>query len=823
MAPGKANILKSMPKKLKKLYSRTLVNTFDRVDFLGLARFFANSESARRIREKFKDLPPAWDNQDQLSELAIDLLIQQTAQNGDPIDPQTAAQLIDEIRVRYDSQQHIWAATAIATLFDYLFDLDDPDYPFTSKDKRELAHVDQLQAHMAAGKGVVYLVNHSTHFDEFIIDMLWQHARLGLPLFAAGQNMMRIKSLGKLLNLGLYVVLRQGANRHQMAALYNYCRAISEIGGQQGIFLEAWAGGARTKDGSLRYPRRLVTLRGALDVSDDVVVQPIALSYSVVPEDLPLCARGGGRAWFRGVGFWRGLGKIIAHPKTFPLRMAENLYGRAYLNMPRPWLLSELKALHEADKGGLALDEFVSLHCIREIARSKKIMASQLVARGLVSARRKRIRDLEAAVSQELELIGEYHQSTFGHEPDLEDFIRHNPLDRVIADGLATLRRRGIISRLRRDELKLPLVRSEAGLSFYATHADRRIYSPTADQNLVVVGAGYWGFAIARLVGLRLLEDKRYNNASLTLFDTRRELVDEMNLRRTGSGRFSDVLMPKNIFVTHDLPSAFRKASEIIIASTPEDFEARLESILRATDHPFKLIIATRGLLPGHRRPAIVVARQMATRLGRGEVEAFALTGPVDPEEIVNAAPVKGILAGQQPGLSQLADLFNLPPAGVTLSLDPVGVQVADTMARIYAMWVNFVMRSDRPHRPQDVGRLMADGAGETRRLALAMGASEDTFRAGSPAFITTYVAASFDGDIRDFGRDLGRLARKQKDIPAAAQKLDRQMKEDGRGVQVLADLQLAHEAAAELGLDLPVLSDAFETIRAGKNDDDDQ
>lgn len=807
---------------VKKMYSRTLVKTFNRVDFLKLADKISRSKSAAPWRQRLESLPDAWPNQDELSAKAVELTMAQLEIEGEAVDRAEIEKLIESIRVRYNREDHISVATALCVFFNSLFDFEDPDLPFVSLDRRELAHLDKLQAHLADGKGVVYLVNHSSHFDEFLVDVLWQLMAMGLPLFAAGQNMMTIESLGKLLNLGLYVVLRQGASRHQMSALYNYCRAVSEIGGQQGIFLEAWHGGARTRDGSLRYPRRLVTLRGAIDVSDDVVVQPIALSYSVVPEDMPLCTRGSARAWIRGIGFWNTLAQMIMHPKSWPLRAAKNLYGRAYVSMPKPMLLSELKQLHAQDKGGLSLDEFVTLYCIKEIARKKKIMASQLVARGLVRCRQQRDRKLAENVEHELQLIRDYHQKAFGQEPDIEDFITNNPMEKIIADGLARLKQRGVLSRWRKDDMKLPLVLSEAGMSFYATHGDRRIYSPTADQNIVVVGAGNWGFAISRQLAQRLLAEKKYDNASLTLFDTRPDVVEDMNQLRTGTGRFADQLLPKNIFVTHDLPSAFRKASEVVLACRPEDFVERMQGILGASEQPLNLMVATRGFVPGFNLPPVLVARQLALEKGRDDIKIYSLVGPVTPEDMVEGQPIRGRLAGPQPGLDDLADLFNQECCGVDLSHDPVGVEIADIMARVYGMWVSFIIRSDRNTRAQDLGRLMADAAGESRKLAVSLGGLEETFRAGGYSWTETYVAVTLKGDIREFGRQLARQARKQKDIAAQARKISRQMREDGHGIQTLEDLKLARLAARKLGLDLPMLEEAHQVLLGEKTKADD-
>jgi len=296
------------------------------------------------------------------------------------------------------------------------------------------------------------------------VAILWQYLGLGLPVFAAGQNMMAIKSIASLLMVGSYVVLRQGSNRHQMAALYNYCRAVSMAGEQQGIFLEAWRGGARSRDGSLRYPKRLVTLRGALDVDTDLVVQPIALSFSAIPEDLPLCSRKSLVSWIRGLGFFRTLIRIPFYPKTFLWKSAKNLYGRAYISVPEPFLLSELKEKHGLDKSGLHLDEFVALSAIKQIARSKKIMASQITALGLLKARKTDGISLMDSVKNEMVALRDYHLQTFCTKPDFEDFISRHSVKDVVADGLHMLANRKVIGKWRKDKNGYPLVLEEKAI-----------------------------------------------------------------------------------------------------------------------------------------------------------------------------------------------------------------------------------------------------------------------------------------------------------------------------------------------------------------------
>ena len=800
-------------RRLKKTYSRALIGAVNRIDFLSILERIALSPAGRPWMDKLAQMPDCWPQQEELKRLAIELTQEQMAQRGDKADPQRVAARVEQVACRYDPDIHRKAAAAITVILNHLFVQQDPQRPFTSPDGRDLAHLEQLQEYRRQGLGVVYLVNHSSHLDEFLVDCLAANHDLGLPLFAAGANMMAIESVARVLMVGSYVVQRRGADKLSLAALFNYCRAISELGQQQAIFLEAWHGGARSRDGSLRYPRRLVTLRGALATQGDLVVQPVAISYSVVPEDLPLAARGSAWSWVRGMGFWSTWSQALIHPKSFLWRAARGIYGRAAVTMPRPLLLSQLRDEHAGHRGGLKLDEFVALKAIQEIARTKKVMASQLSARALVRARRRRGGELVEALEYEKQLMSEYHQATFHQEPDLEDFIRQNRPQEVLDDGLATLKRRAVLHRWKRGQNNLPAVKSEAGLSFYATHGDRRIYSPTADQNLVVVGANDWGFALTYLVGHRILEEKRYLNASLTLFDSRTEVAAEMGVMRHPPGRFQEYRLPKNAFVTSDPPSAFRKASEVILAPSPPEFLDKARLMLENSEQALKVVVVTFGFEPREHKLPCRVVLDLARQMGRRDVEVYALVGPVRDHWLVEGLPARGILAGPQAGRSHLADLFNWPPVEAIEADDPLGNQAAAILARLYALWGNYLAHRGEIKGAAATGHYMALAAAEAARLGRALGGEPATFALGCPAWTATLVNEGLTGLHREFARKLARSGRKPEDIPSLVPKLRRQMEEPGRRLTAVDDIKSAWLAAREHHLELPLLQRACQTF----------
>lgn len=801
---------------IKTIFTKLVIWLVNKIDFVKIVETIFLSNAGKTLASQFSALPESWGTAENISRMAVDLTMAQLKEEGQQPEQQDIEKLIQEIEIQYDRKKHIHTATALALLFNRVFEHQNPALPFTSQNGRDVAHLGKLKKYREKGLGVVYLINHSSHLDEFLVDILWQHLALGLPVFAAGQNMMAVKSIASLLMVGSYVVLRQGANRHQMSALYNYCRAVSRAGEQQGIFLEAWRGGARSKDGSLRYPKRLVTLRGALDVDTDLVIQPIALSFSAIPEDLPLCSRKSPISWIRGLGFFRTLLRIPFHPKTFLWKSAEKLYGRAYISVPEPFLLSELKEKHKSDKSGIHLDEFVALSAIKQIAKSKKIMAGQITALGLLKARKKGDINIIDSVKTEMDAVRDYHLQTFGTKPDFEDFILRHSVKDVVADGLGMLAKRKVIRKWRKDKKGYPLVIDEKALSFYATHADRRLYSPTADQNIVVVGAGNWGFALSSLIGNRILEDKKYNNAGLTLFDPRVEVAEEMGMNRNGPGRFSENLLPKNCFVTSDFSSAFRKASEVVIACNPVDFEKNFKGILSVSEQPFNVLISTRGFIPDKDTLPYLAAIDLMKESGRKDVKLFTLTGPVDPQSLVNGTLIKGVLAGVDDGMEVLSDLFDTPFVESFISHDPVGVETADILSRVYAVWLNYADSAGLIQNSVETGYLMAQAADEACSLAIHLGGSPKTFEAGSIPWTATLTSLYLEGLWKEFGQKAGTESKKGRSPGKMLSRIHKQYGDDGVQLQAVLDMESALRCAGQYNLEMPVLAKAVQTFKGG-------
>ena len=736
-----------MKNKLTSLISKPAWNFFRHFDFVKFMEKLAEREPGATYLLNSGPTPPAFNDQKEIARLAVDLAERSLAEKGEPVSRQELETQAAIISCQYDEGLHTMLRSATMNVISQLFESEKPDRLFVSHDRRELKNLETLRKARADGRGVVYLINHSSHWDEFIFNVFLDQNGFGLPLFAAGQNMMATPSLARIFMVGSYVIVRTGASRAYLSTLFHYCQALGEMGKQQGIFLEAWSGGARTRDGSLRYPRRLIALQGALAARNDVLVQPVVISYSRIPEDLGLSEGRGLPSWLNGNHIPRELLMRPWQPKESLIRGVKNLYGRTYVGFGRGRLVSELAEEKERlDNSELTVDEYASLYAIKEIARDKKIMTTQIAAKALSFS--KKIPKLEDAAFKAIEDIRDYHKRVFGQEPDFEDFFTDHSLEAALDDGLRSLRARKIIGRKPFFFKRPPKVKAPHGLAYYATHGDRRLYSPSAKENFVVCGSGPWAFGLASYLGRRTLGDKKYNNSSLTIYDRDEELMGAMAYERTLPGHFPDFRLPKNIFPTHDHTAAFRKATEVIVAAPPQQAYEIIQTILAEARELRSLIIASRGFDPQSHRLTMQIAWEAAVAAGRPKINILALSGPFSPVALMGEDGGLWTLAGQvRPGRASEALLFKWGKFKVNISPDPIGVQMAAALADAYALYGWFIQKKEKTKTdPFSAANFLREISFEAKNLALALGGQPQTFEADNPAWTSEFIIRAMSG-----------------------------------------------------------------------------
>jgi glycerol-3-phosphate dehydrogenase len=161
-----------------------------------------------------------------------------------------------------------------------------------------------------------------------------------------------------------------------------------------------------------------------------------------------------------------------------------------------------------------------------------------------------------------------------------------------------------------------------------------------------------------------------------------------------------------------------------------------------------------------------------------------------------------------------MADLFDTSFVSVFISTDPIGVQTADILARIYALWINYAESAGIIENSTQVGYLMAQVADEASSLALHLGGSPKTFEAGSIPWTAAFTSLYLGGLWKDFGQKVGTGVKKGKSPDHMLSKIRKQYESSGIRLQSLLDITAAHACAARYNLNLPVLEEVVKTFQ---------
>jgi glycerol-3-phosphate dehydrogenase len=369
-------------------------------------------------------------------------------------------------------------------------------------------------------------------------------------------------------------------------------------------------------------------------------------------------------------------------------------------------------------------------------------MTTHLAALALESCKGLDRAALDASAVKAMETITAYHQRVFDLEPDFEDPIREWGLQEALNDGLNLLARRGIISDRGPKWKKAPKVKAKHALLYYATHSDRRLYSPSAKENLVVCGAGHWGFALVSLIGKRTLNDKKFHNSSLSLYDPSEEAIQQLVYDRTLSD-YPDIRLPKNVFPTYDYLEAFRKATDVIVATPPQATGELFKTIFSNSSVLRTLILASRGFDLLSHRLTIQMAWEAAVAAGKSKLNILALSGTFDPIDLLMDKGGLFILAGQTNSRSIEASLFKFGSFKVQTMDDPVGVQAASAMISAYSLYGAYLRYRKELRTPSELADFIREVSFEAKTLAMALGGQPSTFEADSPAWISGLICAS--------------------------------------------------------------------------------
>jgi hypothetical protein len=128
-------------------------------------------------------------------------------------------------------------------------------------------------------------------------------------------------------------------------------------------------------------------------------------------------------------------------------------------------------------------------------------------------------------------------------------------------------------------------------------------------------------------------------------------------------------------------------------------------------------------------------------------------------------------------------------------------------------MWGNLKMRLGDFEASSKVGHYSAQAGAEAAQLVQALGGKPESMSAGSPAWTAIYASEGLAGSLRDYARKVVSASKKSGNLAKAAEKVVRQLADQGIKLQTYYDLDAARRIAQKAGLDLPILREAHTAL----------
>ncbi len=587
-----------------------------------------------------------------------------------------------------------------------------------------------------------------------------------------------------------------------------FSAALAEINEPQVLFARTSRYTVRSRDGILREPYVPHAVLSGVKATGKALVIPVSISYSIIPDDSYLTA-----PWFFPVLSMFPGNRLRVAPFVLGLRSAEKtlskidgVFGDVSVGFGDPFEL--------AHDNRLSLQR-ISHRAIEEIAKNKLIQPSHLVAKSLHGHDKTDLKALRDRFRQEIENTSTFFRTRYRKSAPFHPLIVSD-VPQAVNMGLRTLSRRGAISSSVIHRTYSP--KNESLLSFYAYHADRRIYPLRGRNTLTVINAGAWGYTIALLIGMNLLKKEELSEHSLILYDSREEIIEKLTVEGKHPFLFKDITLPRSVRPEADLIAAVGDTSLILIVTPSKYFYSTMTKVVELAPDGSDLVIATKGFIPETGLLPCQTVREELERLGK-RMRVSALSGANLAHEIVyGGAGVTQVACESYETFERMKPLIDTNLFRLVHSRDVIGTTLAAALKNVYAIGYG-ILEGSKLAPENFLATYATLVTSEIRDFGSLLGASPETFDAESQVWMADLLATCKGGRSASFGRDLAQIDEKQgKTRPAKA--LMEQYRKKKIAVEGFEASRFAQRIAAQRGFHPLILGEIYSILHGGKKID---
>lgn len=313
-------------------------------------------------------------------------------------------------------------------------------------------------------------------------------------------------------------------------------------------------------------------------------------------------------------------------------------------------------------------------------------------------------------------------------------------------------------------------------------------------MNISVLGSGGWGTALAMV-----LNDNGYNVKLWSFFDSEIE-----ELKRTGENKLlKGVTIDENICLTSDLDSAVEGADMLVIAVPSHIVRKTVQSLKKYENLPIIVSVAKGFAEEDDERLSQVIKSTLSTD------KVVVLSGPTHAEEVARRIPTAIVAACENEEYAkQVQNVFMNENLRVYTNTDVIGVEVSGAIKNVIALCAG--ISDGAGFGDNTKAALMTRGMKEITRLGVKMGGKKETFSGLTGMGDLIVTCTSMHSRNRRAGILIG-----------GGKTKDEAVKEVGMVVEGIKSCLCAHRLSEKLGVDMPIVSTAYEVLYEGKDPKD--
>ena len=317
-----------------------------------------------------------------------------------------------------------------------------------------------------------------------------------------------------------------------------------------------------------------------------------------------------------------------------------------------------------------------------------------------------------------------------------------------------------------------------------------------ASENIVVMGGGSWGTALAVLLA--------ENGHSVTLWEFSPEAASNMEKDRENKIYLKGVKFPENLRVTNKIENLLVDKSFLIMSIPSQYLRSIISKVAEQISSELIIVNTAKGLeIASHQRLSEVIKEEI---LGKFHKNILVLSGPTHAEEVAMKMPSAIVVASKDKENAQkVQKIFSNDYFRVYINSDIAGVEIGGSLKNCIAIAAGIV--DGMGFGDNSKAAIISRGTSEIIRFGERFGADFKTFSGLSGVGDLIVTCTSKHSRNRYVGECLGK-----------GQTMEEIMKDMVMVAEGVPTTKAVYEISKEKKIEMPIIDALYSVLYEGKN-----